>query len=130
MRGSRIRRSARPARPAVAGPVATTLLVFGHARPADSAARVRAAVDYVTAHRAAFAAASGCGRVPRVVFTGGWAGASAGAAEPPPGCREADHMLELARAAGLDRHADLRSECRSRSTLENLAHTLADGLLA
>ena len=38
-------------------------------------------------------------------------------------------MLREARAGGLHRYADLRAESRSRSTLENLLHTSADGLL-
>ena len=38
-------------------------------------------------------------------------------------------MRSAARAAGLDRHADLVVETRSRSTLENLLHTAQDGLL-
>jgi hypothetical protein len=38
-------------------------------------------------------------------------------------------MLAAAREAGLHRHVDLRAECRSRSTLENLINTVEDGLL-
>jgi hypothetical protein len=115
-------------------PVATVLLVFGRGvttaggryvlTPA-SAARVDAAVGYVLAHADAFAAAT----APLVVFSGGWAEASRGAPRPPVGCREADLMLARARAAGLAAHAELRIECRSRSTLENLLHTVEEGLL-
>lgn len=117
--------------------VATVLLVFGRGvvnaagrwtlTPA-AAARVRAAVRYAEAHEAEFSAAHAHGRS-RIVFTGGWPEASEGAVQPPAGCREADLMLAEARAAGLDRYADLRAETRSRSTLENLLHTAADGLL-
>jgi uncharacterized SAM-binding protein YcdF (DUF218 family) len=39
-------------------------------------------------------------------------------------------MLALARAADLDRFARLHAETRSRTTLQNLAHTVQDGLLA
>jgi uncharacterized SAM-binding protein YcdF (DUF218 family) len=108
---------------------APVLLVLGHGvRPVaggfaltpGSARRVRAAADYVAA----------AGAPARIVFTGGWAQAREGAAEPPAGCREGDLMLAAARAAGLHRHADLRTECRSRSTLENLLNTVEDGLLA
>jgi hypothetical protein len=120
---------------------ATVLMVFGrgvlsagggggYALTPASAARVRAAVDYVEAHRACFARAARQGRTPRIVFTGGWAEACEGAAEPPAGCREGDLMLKQARAAGLHRHAELCAETRSRSTLENLLHTVEDGLLA
>jgi uncharacterized SAM-binding protein YcdF (DUF218 family) len=117
----------------MAAPVATVLLVFGRGvvgadgrwmlTPA-AGARVRAAVDYVAAHPAAFAPDRA-----RIVFTGGWAEASEGAPQPPDGFREADLMRAAAREAGLDRHADLRVETRSRSTLENLLHTAEDGLL-
>jgi hypothetical protein len=118
-------------------PVATVLLVFGRGvvnaggrYTLTSAAdeRVRAAVRYATGHQAAFAAAHAEGRA-RIIFTGGWPEASAGAEPPPAGCREADLMRAAARAAGLDRYADLSVETRSRSTLENLLHTAADGLL-
>lgn len=80
---------------------------------------MRAAVSY--AHETHFAG--------RIVFSGGWAEASAGAQPPPEGCREGDLMLAEAVAAGLDRQAELRAETRSRSTLENLVHTAEDGLL-
>ncbi|GAA1555514.1 hypothetical protein GCM10009827_090360 [Dactylosporangium maewongense] len=116
-------------------PVTTVLLVFGRGvataggewvlTPAG-AARVDAAIGYVSAHRDAFDAAA----APLVVFSGGWAEAAEGAPRPPEGCREGDLMVARARAAGLDRHAALRTECRSRSTLENLLHTVEDGLLA
>jgi uncharacterized SAM-binding protein YcdF (DUF218 family) len=105
------------------------LLVFGRGvvRTAEGfaltpggAARVRAAADYVVAHPA----------TSRVVFTGGWPEASAGAAPPPDGAREGDLMLQSAYAAGLHRHVELYAETRSRSTLENLLHTAEDGLLA
>lgn len=120
-------------------PTATVLLVFGrgvictdagYALTPASAARVRAAVDYVGAHQTCFEGATGHGRAPRIVFSGGWAEACEGAQAPPAGCREGDLMLRQARLAGLDRHADLHAESRSRSTLENLLHTIADGLLA
>jgi hypothetical protein len=89
---------------------------------AASEARVRAAVEYVTATHD--------GRTPLVVFGGGWAEACEGAAAPPAGCREGDLMLARAREAGLHRVADLRAETRSRSTLENLLHVVDDGVLA
>jgi hypothetical protein len=107
---------------------ATVLLVFGRGvigagehytlTPA-SAARVQAAADYTAGHPG----------VARVIFTGGWAEATEGAGQPPDGRREGDLMLREARAGGLHRYADLRAESRSRSTLENLLHTSADGLL-
>ena len=119
-------------------PTATVLLVFGRGvmsagdgwalTPAGDA-RVRAAADYVAAHAAIFADRAGHRPPPRIVFSGGWAEACEGADQPPDGCREGDLMLAQARAAGLDRYADLRSETRSRSTLENLLHTAEDGLL-
>lgn len=106
--------------------VAAVLVVFGRGvldsggryelSPA-SVARVRAAVDYVAAYRPPAA---------RVIFTGGW---PTGMLPPPPGHREGDLMLALARDAGLDRHADLTAETRSRSTLQNLAYLRADDLL-
>jgi hypothetical protein len=107
---------------------ATALLVFGRGVSADgehfaltpaSAARVQAAADYTSTHPG----------VARIIFTGGWAEATEGAVQPPAGGREGDLMLREALAAGLDRHADLRAETRSRSTLENLLHTVEDGLL-
>ncbi|RSM69779.1 YdcF family protein [Actinoplanes sp. ATCC 53533] len=107
---------------------AAVLLVFGRGVIGDggrytltpaSAARVQAAVDYAAARPG----------VARIVFAGGWAEAAEGAGQPPAGRREGDLMLAEARAAGLDRHADLRAETRSRSTLENLLHTAEDGLL-
>lgn len=124
---------------ATAAPTATVLLVFGqgvthdgerHLLTAGSAARVRAAVDYVEARRQDFTRAAEQHERPRIVFAGGWAEASAAAACPPAGSREGDLMLDQARAAGLDRHAELCCETRSRSTLENLLHTVEDGLLA
>jgi uncharacterized SAM-binding protein YcdF (DUF218 family) len=114
---------------------ATVLLVFGRgvvrdgngfALTAASAARVGAAAAYARAHESFFARAAG----PRIIFTGGWPEASAGAAAPPMGAREGDLMLAAARAAGLDRFADLHAETRSRSTLENLLHTVEDRLLS
>jgi DUF218 domain-containing protein len=117
-------------------PIATVLLVLGRGvrwtaggwtLTPGSMARVRAATDYVGRHAAAL---HGVGVRPLVVFTGGWAEASEGAAAPPDGSREGDLMLRAARDAGLDRHADLVAETRSRSTLENLLHTVEDGLLA
>jgi hypothetical protein len=117
-------------------PPATVLMVFGrgvvtagggHALTPASAARVQAAVEYIAAHEAAYATQ---GRRPRIIFSGGWAEACEGADAPPVGCREGDLMLARAHAAGLERHADLCAETRSRSTLENLLHTLEDGLLA
>jgi uncharacterized SAM-binding protein YcdF (DUF218 family) len=113
---------------------ATVLLVFGRgvrrteegfALTPGSAARVSATVDYVAAHEAAFRRAE----APRIVFTGGWSEASAGAAAPPAGCREGDLMVRAARAAGLHGYAELVAETRSRSTLENLLHSVADDLL-
>ncbi|GAA3455434.1 YdcF family protein [Dactylosporangium matsuzakiense] len=72
-----------------------TLLVFGRGvhvhqgrseLTADSLARVHAAVEHVLR----------MGRPARIVFTGGWAGVSENAPEPPPGHREADLMLREA----------------------------------
>lgn len=114
---------------------ATVLLVFGRGlvqagdhyelTPAGSS-RVRAAVAYVAAHETAFAEA---GAAARIIFTGGWPEASEGMAPPPAGACEGDLMLREAYAAGLERHVHLYAETRSRSTLENLLHTAADGLL-
>ncbi|WP_433087832.1 YdcF family protein [Dactylosporangium sp. CA-052675] len=107
---------------------ASTLLVFGRgvvrhragwALTDDSLARVRAAAEHV--ERA--------GAPARIVFTGGWAGASLGAPEPPPGHREGDLMLRAAREAGLGRASRLLAETRSRSTLENLLNLVEDGLV-
>ncbi len=118
---------------------ATVLLVFGRgvarsgagwALTPASVARVRAAVDYVTAHADAYGRAAAWGAMPRIVFSGGWAEACANAERPPAGSREGDLMLAQARAAGLDEVAELYAETRSRSTLENLLHTVEDGLLA
>ncbi|MER5705630.1 YdcF family protein, partial [Micromonospora sp. NPDC002296] len=128
----------KPPRGGHTSPTATVLVVFGRGvlRAGDtwaltpaSIARVRAAVDYVAANEASFARAAGQGRAPRIVFSGGWAEAAEGARPPPQGWREGDLMLRQALAAGLDRHAELRAETRSRSTLENLLHTVEDGLL-
>ncbi|MEV8507028.1 YdcF family protein [Actinoplanes sp. NPDC051475] len=120
-------------------PTATVLLVFGrgvarsgggaYVLTPGSAARVRAAADYVARHREAFRRAAAEGRPARIVFSGGWAEASEGAAEPPAGSREGDLMLREALAAGLHRYADLHAETRSRSTLENVVHVAAEGLL-
>lgn len=118
---------------------AMVLIVFGrgvrwvggrYTLTPGSVARVRAAADYVAANDFAPLRATGQGRRPRIVFAGGWAEACEGAAPPPAGSREGDLMLREARLAGLDRYADLRAETRSRSTLENLVHTVEDGLLA
>ncbi|MCI4065679.1 YdcF family protein [Micromonospora sp. R77] len=120
-------------------PTALTLVVFGrgvhcvdggYALTPASVARVRAAVDYVLAHRSSFLGAAAGGGSPRIVFTGGWAEACEGAPPPPDGSREGDLMLREARSAGLDRYADLRAETRSRSTLENLVNAVQDGLLS
>ncbi|WP_229074945.1 YdcF family protein [Actinoplanes sp. DH11] len=111
---------------------AAVLLVFGRgvhrARhgwdlTGESLERVRAAQRYVVEH------ATGPDR-PRVIFTGGWAEAADGAERPPDGEREGDLMLRAAVADGFDARADLHAETRSRSTLENLLHTVQDGLLA
>ncbi|KAB1903533.1 YdcF family protein [Micromonospora sp. AMSO31t] len=116
-------------------PTATVLLVFGrgvvagddgYRLSAGSVARARAAIGYVRAHAADFRRAAGA----RVVFTGGWPHGRAGAPGPPAGYREGELMLALARAAGLDGYARLHAETRSRTTLQNLAHTVQDGLLA
>jgi hypothetical protein len=118
--------------------IATVLVVFGRGVTCDDgvyaltragAERVQAAIDYVAAHEEAFIRARRDGRPPRIVFSGGWAEACEGRPAPPEGHREADLMLRHARAAGLDRLAELRTESRSRSTLENLLHTAAAGLL-
>jgi len=120
-------------------PTATVLLVLGRGvtRSADgyaltpgSAARVDAAIAHVTRHRDAFLRAAAEGRPARIVFSGGWAEACEGAAEPPAGRREGDLMLSRALVAGLGRYADLHAETRSRSTLENLVHVAEEGLLA
>lgn len=111
-------------------PRADVLVVFGHGvragtdgfvLTAASLARVRAAARYVTGDAG--------GARARVVFTGGWPAVRAGTGAPPAGWREGDLMLAEAVAAGLDRHADLHTETRSRSTLENLVHIRADGLI-
>ncbi|GIF06842.1 ElyC/SanA/YdcF family protein [Actinoplanes siamensis] len=111
---------------------AAVLLVFGRGvrwtgdawelTPA-SVERVRAAQRYVAEN------VPGRDR-PRVIFTGGWPEASAGARRPPYGAGEGDLMIRAARLAGLDARADLYAETRSRSTLENLLHTVEDRLLA
>jgi uncharacterized SAM-binding protein YcdF (DUF218 family) len=120
-------------------PTATVLIVFGrgvvnvgdgYALTPASAARVRAAAAYVAAHESSYRRAAARGPAPRVVLTGGWAEACAGAQPPPAGFREGDLMLREAVAAGLDRYAELYTETRSRSTLENLLHTVQDRLLA
>ncbi|MEV0002716.1 YdcF family protein [Micromonospora sp. NPDC050980] len=115
--------------------IATVLLVFGRGVVADggggyrltgeSVARARAAVTYVRAHAAEFRAATGA----RVVFTGGWPHGPAGAPDPPAAYREGELMRALAREAGLDGYARLDAETRSRTTLQNLALTVQDGLL-
>jgi hypothetical protein len=108
--------------------MSSVLLVFGRGSfpagdgyrlSAASSARVDAAVAHVLRH----------GGGPRVIFSGGWAEASRGDPPPPPGRREGDLMLRRARAAGLERHAELYAETRSRSTLENLLNTADEGLL-
>ncbi|XVU23961.1 YdcF family protein [Actinoplanes sp. CA-054009] len=104
--------------------VAVALLVLGNGvtptgLSPGSVARVGAAIAYVEAG----------GRPARIIFSGGWAQVREGAAEPSPECREAALMLSAARDAGLGEVAELHAECRSRSTLENLLHISADGLL-
>ncbi|MBO4204840.1 YdcF family protein [Micromonospora echinofusca] len=120
-------------------PTALTLLVFGcglerradgWALTAAGTARVEAAVRYAHTHAAAFGAAAARGRTPRVVFTGGWPGGCAEADVPPRGSGEGDLMCRQARAAGLDRYAELHREARSTSTLENLLYVREDGLPA
>ncbi|WP_426512459.1 YdcF family protein [Dactylosporangium sp. McL0621] len=107
---------------------AATLLVFGRgvvaagggwALTADSLARVGAAAEHVAR----------AGAPARIVFTGGWAGVSEGAPEPPAGRREGDLMLRAAEEAGLGRFCRLYAETRSRSTLENLLNLVEDGLV-
>ena len=98
----------------------------GYELSTGSAARVRTALAYAETYAREFDRA---GAAARIVFSGGWAHARQGAPPPPEGCREGDLMLQAARAAGLDRYAGLRAECRSRSTLENFLHTAEDGLL-
>ncbi|MFY1593148.1 YdcF family protein [Micromonospora sp. WMMD737] len=95
-----------------------------------SAARVDTAVAYVAANEAAYSSGAARSPRPRVIFSGGWPGRHRCKEAPPPGCREGDLMLSRARAAGLDRHADLKWETRSTSTLENLYYAVEDGLLA
>ncbi|GAA3779993.1 YdcF family protein [Micromonospora maritima] len=115
-------------------PPATVLLVFGRGVVADdggyrltdeSAARTDAAVAYVRAHAAAFRRDPAA----RVVFTGGWPHGPAGAPGPPAGFREGELMRVLAHDAGLDAYVRSDAETRSRTTLQNLAHTVQDGLL-
>src|SRR5688500_1469124 len=105
---------------------ADTLLVFGrgvtvvdgrYRLTPESLARVHAAVGHV-----------GPGRPARIVFTGGWALAD-GPTGPPAGFREGDLMLEAARMAGVAPGVELLAETRSRSTLENLLHTVEERLL-
>ncbi|MEU6073912.1 YdcF family protein [Micromonospora sp. NPDC047074] len=95
-----------------------------------SAARVDTAVAYVAANGAAYR--SGATQIPRprIVFSGGWPGRHRCDDKPPAGCCEGDLMLSRARAAGLGRYADLKSETRSTSTLENVFYAVEDGLLA
>ncbi|MGC4897088.1 YdcF family protein [Micromonospora sp. DT31] len=113
---------------------ATVLLVFGrgvvagddgYRLTAESVARTEAAVAYVRAHAEEFRHAPGS----RVVFTGGWPHGPAGVPGPPPGCREAELMRALARDAGLDAYVPSAAETRSRTTAQNLVHTVQDGLL-
>jgi DUF218 domain len=122
---------------------ATVLIVFGRGAVRDrdrylltpaTRARVDTATAYVRAHRDAFVRAAATGRIPRVVYSGGWAEAAAGAEAPPVGQREADLMLR--RAAGepvgtgtLADHAELLTEAHSRGTLENLTCVRGEGLL-
>ncbi|MET7470958.1 YdcF family protein [Micromonospora sp. NPDC005222] len=115
-------------------PPATVLLVFGrgvtagdggYRLTAESVARTEAAVAYVRAHAEAFRRTPGA----RVVFTGGWPHGPAGEPAPPPGFREAELMRALAREAGLDAYARSAAETHSRTTVQNLAHTVQDGLL-
>jgi hypothetical protein len=103
---------------------ADTLLVFGrgvtvvdgrYRLTPESLARVRAAVDHDGGKR--------------IVFTGGWALADGPAAGPPVGFREGDLMLAAAREAGVATDVELLAETRSRSTLENLLHTVEERLL-
>lgn len=102
---------------------ADTLLVFGrgvtvtdgrHRLTPESLARVEAALRH--------------GPARRIVFTGGWALAD-GPAGPPAGSREGDLMIEAARAAGVGPGVELLAETRSRSTLENVLHTVEERLL-
>jgi hypothetical protein len=102
---------------------ADTLLVFGrgvtvvegrYRLTPESLARVRAAVDH--------------GGATRIVFTGGWALAD-GPTGPPVGFREGDLMVAAAREAGVAAGVELLAETRSRSTLENLLHTVEERLL-
>jgi hypothetical protein len=91
--------------------------------------RVVAVIDYARIHRGALAAR----RDPwRIVLSGGWSGASSGAAAPPQGSREADLMLAYARVRVEGTHLaaiDLRTESESTSTLEGLLYTVAGGHL-
>ncbi|MDG4801093.1 YdcF family protein [Micromonospora sp. WMMD980] len=114
--------------------IATVLLVFGRGVVADgggyrltteSVARTHAAIAYVRTHAAEFRAAADA----RVVFTGGWPHGPAGLPDPPARHREGELMRALARDAGLDGYARLDAETRSRTTLQNLALTVQDGLL-
>jgi uncharacterized SAM-binding protein YcdF (DUF218 family) len=105
---------------------ADTLWVFGrgvtvvdgrYRLTPDSLARVDAALAYARRLTAA-----------RIVFTGGWS-LGAGSAGPPVGSREGDLMLAAARRAGAPPELDLHAETRSRSTLENVLHTVEEKLL-
>jgi hypothetical protein len=122
----------------VTSATATVLVVFGRGLILDegcykltpaSAARVRATADYVGAHEEIFVRATSGSRPPRIVFSGGWPEASEGADPPPAGYREGNLMLHEAREIDLEKYADLCAETRSRSTLENVLHTIGAGLL-
>jgi hypothetical protein len=95
-----------------------------------SAARVRAAVDYVRGHLDLFSAPGGTPK--KIVFGGGWAEAADGMTAPPVGSREGDLMLDLALrepvgAGRLDDYAEVCVEAESRSTLENLLNVVRLG---
>jgi hypothetical protein len=111
-----------------AGPVATSIIVFGRGLEDDgggfrlsgqSAERVAALISYVRGNLEAFASRRG-----RIVFSGGWAAAAHGAGPPPRRYREGQLMLDLALAAdigggNLSGYADVYPETESDSTLEN-----------
>jgi hypothetical protein len=117
---------------------ATSLIVFGRGlcrsdsglRLSEaSAARVDAALAYITEHAGAFESTTG-----RVVFSGGYAAAAEGFPPMPVEFREGLLMLRRAERAGinggdLDKYVQCYAEVESDSTLENLLHIQQAGYL-
>jgi hypothetical protein len=118
------------------GVCATRIIVFGRGLVAEgtgfrltaqSSQRAETLVTYVRQNTAAFAAQRG-----RIVFSGGWAGASEGFSRTPPQYREGSLMLAQAMAADiggsdLADYADSHAEIESDSTLENVLRIKEDG---